>query len=184
MTKEKWFYLLRRPMEELESDQHEEIYKSYYKFIYENLYSLLGDHALTEDLIHESYLKIILKGPDLQSEQNIPAWIRKVAYNTTIDFLRKKTKENQTLKALIPLYECDTHRTNNVESELEVKWRNEKLYQAIGELKLNHQIMLKMFYVEGKTCKEIGESISLTEATTSKRLSRARQYLRELIIKQ
>ncbi|QOS77057.1 sigma-70 family RNA polymerase sigma factor [Paenibacillus sp. JNUCC31] len=184
MTREKWFYLLRRPMEELENDQHEEIYQSYYKFIYGNLYSLLGDHALTEDLIHESFLKIIVKGPDLQSEQNIPAWIRKVAYNTTIDFLRKKTKENQTLKALIPLYECDTHRTNNVESELELKWRNEKLYQAIGELKLNHQIMLKMFYVEGKTCKEIGESISLTEATISKRLSRVRKYLRELIINQ
>ncbi|APO48555.1 hypothetical protein BS614_30905 (plasmid) [Paenibacillus xylanexedens] len=171
-------------MKELESDQQEEIYKSYYKFIYEDLYSLLGDHALTEDLIHESFLKITIKGPQLQSEQNIPAWIRKVAYTTTIDFLRKKTKENQTLTSLATLYEFDTPGTNDVETELEVKWRNQQLYQAIRELKLNHQVMLKMFYVEGKTCKEIGKSIALTEATTSKRLSRARKYLRELIIKQ
>lgn len=73
---------------------------------------------------------------------------------------------------------------NHVEAELEEKWRNEQLYQAIGELKLNHQILLNMFYVEGKTCKEIGEVVALTEATTSKRLSRARKYLRKLIIKQ
>lgn len=81
------------PMDELESDQHKEIYESYYKFIYEELYTLLRDHALTEDLIHESFLKILVKGPSLQSDQNIPAWIRKVAYNTTMDFLRKKLKK-------------------------------------------------------------------------------------------
>lgn len=58
-----WFYLLHTPFDELEKIYQEQIYKSYYIFVYRELYNLLADHALTEDLIHESFLKVISKAP-------------------------------------------------------------------------------------------------------------------------
>ena len=67
MMGKKWFYLLCRPFEELEKDQQESIYKKYRMFVYSDLYALLSDHALTEDLIHESFLKTVSKAPRLQS---------------------------------------------------------------------------------------------------------------------
>ena len=176
-----WFYLLHTPFDELEKIYQEQIYKSYYIFVYRELYNLLADHALTEDLIHESFLKVISKAPHLQSTGNIPAWIKRVAYTTTIDFIRKTSKEKETLALItIPLH-YEIYHQNNVEMVWDSKWKNAQLYDAIGKLDNTNRRLLKMFYIEGKSCKEISKIMDITETTTSKRLSRARQRLRQLI---
>lgn len=174
-----WFDLLCRPYKELEKDQQESIYKKYRIFIYPYLYALLSDHSLTEDLIHESFLKISSRAPQLQSMRNIPAWIKRVAYTTAIDFIRKAKKEAEIFNALVPLYE--TSIGFSVETVLEKKWLHEELYDAIGELQNNHRAMVEMFYLDGKSCKEIGAIVDITESTTLKRLQRARNHLRQLM---
>ncbi|MEK3717276.1 RNA polymerase sigma factor [Paenibacillus sp. FSL R7-0333] len=179
MMEKNWFDLLCRPYEELEKDQQESIYKRYRIFIYPYLYALLPDHSLTEDLIHESFLKISSRAPQLQSMRNIPAWIKRVAYTTAIDFIRKANKEAEIFNALIPLYE--TSNGFSVETVLEKKWLHEELYDAIGELQNNHRTMVEMFYLDGKSCKEIGAIVDITESATLKRLQRARNHLRQLI---
>ncbi|WP_427051352.1 RNA polymerase sigma factor [Paenibacillus sp. TC-CSREp1] len=179
MIEKKWFYLLCIPYDELEKDQQEIIYKKYRIFVYSDLYTLLYDHALTEDLIHESFLKIISRAPHLQSVRNIPAWVRRVACTTAIDYIRKVNKETKALHALAPLYE--TPNSFSVETILEKKWVHEELYDAIGELHNDQRRMVEMFYLDRKSCKEIGAIVRLSEAATSKRLERARKQLRKLI---
>ncbi|WP_020618646.1 RNA polymerase sigma factor [Paenibacillus daejeonensis] len=176
-----WFDLLHRPYDELEKDQQESIYKKHRTIVYQDLYALLADHALTEDLIHESFLKVILKAPHLQSIKNIPAWMKRVAYTTAIDFIRKTNREKEQLAAIGPLYE--KFEKNVVESVLEEKWRLEGLHEALKELGTTNRQVLNLFYVEDKSCKEIGEIVNITETATYKRLSRAREHLRKLITK-
>lgn len=145
-------------------------------FVYSDLYALLSDHALTEDLIHESFLKTVSKAPQLQSMRNIPAWVKRVAYTTAIDFIRKANKEAEALHALVPLYE--NPNGFSVETLLEEKWMREELYGAIGELHNDQRQMVEMFYLDGKSSKEIGVIMNITESATFKRLQRARNHLR------
>ncbi|QCT03501.1 Sigma-70 region 2 [Paenibacillus algicola] len=174
----KWFDLLCRPYEELEKGQQERIYTSYRMFVYQDLFDLLVDHSLTEDLIHDSFLKVISKAPQLQSMHNIPAWIKRVAHTTGIDFIRKSRKDKKMLVAIGPLYNlCGA---NTVEAELEEKWKQEQFQYAIQKLNQHHRLMLNLYYLEKKSCKEIGEIIKITETATFKRLSRARQHLKAL----
>jgi DNA-directed RNA polymerase specialized sigma24 family protein len=48
---------------------------------------VVKDHAATEDILQEAFLKIILKIHQLESRENIRAWIKVVVRNTMYNYL-------------------------------------------------------------------------------------------------
>lgn len=156
MMEKNWFDLLCRPYKELEKDQQESIYKKYRIFIYPYLYALLSDHSLTEDLIHESFLKISSRAPQLQSMRNIPAWIKRVAYTTAIDFIRKAKKEAEIFNALVPLYE--TSIGFSVETVLEKNGCMRNCMMLSENYKITTVQWWKCFIWMGKVARKLEQS--------------------------
>src|SRR5690606_5446859 len=67
----------------------------------------------------------------------------------------------------------------SVSNEVESIIRNEVLNEAIEELKAEHRILIVMFYLEGKSYKEICKELDLSEQIVTQRLARARQKLQK-----
>lgn len=65
----------------------------------------------------------------------------------------------------------------SVTSEVENKWRNEVLHETIAELNPDYRELLLMYYMEGKTYKEICQELHITEVVLTQRLARARRKL-------
>jgi len=65
----------------------------------------------------------------------------------------------------------------SVASEVETKVKIELLYLALSELKSDYKTVLLLFYLSGKSYREISKELNLGEAVVSQRLARARKKL-------
>lgn len=65
---EQWYYLLRSPFASLDPAAQQWVYRSFYQFVYKDVYFKTHDHSLTEDIIQEAFLKASRQGPHLQSD--------------------------------------------------------------------------------------------------------------------
>lgn len=173
---EQWFYLLRSPVHNLDVVTQEWVYRSFSRFVYRNVFSIVNDHELTEDIIQETFVKVAEQGPKLCSDVNIPGWVSQVARNTAIDFLRKWKNERELISYIGNILD-KTQNETSVASEVETRVRNELLHEAICELKPDYQSVLVLFYLEEKSYRDICEELKLSEAVLSQRLARARKKL-------
>jgi len=174
-----WFPLLHH-VDTLNSEIQDVVYRAFYNFVYKDIYYLLKDHDLTEDMIQESFFKAIaaIKKHEVN---NLPAWVRQIARNTTLDYIRKINKNR---------YMLDLNDVNNIESsfdlskqtlridkEIENKIRDELLHEAIAELKADYRHLIVLFYIDELSYKEIATTLDLTEQAVSQKLLRARKKL-------
>ncbi|WP_241674780.1 RNA polymerase sigma factor [Paenibacillus luteus] len=172
-----WFYMLRSPFNSLDIDTQNWVYRSFYQFVYKDIYFMTRDHALTEDIIQEVFIKSSAKVHQLRLNPYIPSWIKTVARNTTIDFLRKLKKERQMLStSWVNIVDINLNETC-VAIEFELRERNKLLYQTINELKQDYQTVLILFYIESKSYREICEYLQITESVLTQRMVRARKKL-------
>lgn len=153
------------------------VYRSFYQFVYRDIRYMVYDHSFTEDIIQDAFLKAITKGPKMRSDTNIPAWIRQLTRNTALDYLRKLKRNRQTLSEPSVNIGNTTFGEISVASEVEARERDELLYQAIDELKSDYRTVLLLFYMEGKSYREICRELNLTQPILTQRLARARKKL-------
>lgn len=58
---EQWFYFIRSPLDDLDETIQELVYRSFYQFVYRDINFMVRDHALTEDIIQDAFMKAITK---------------------------------------------------------------------------------------------------------------------------
>ncbi|WP_438445942.1 RNA polymerase sigma factor [Gorillibacterium sp. sgz5001074] len=173
--------LLRDGFHTLEGDIQKEVFLSFRQLVYRDIYFLLHDHALTEDVIQEAFLKAVAKAPKTRENSNMRAWLRQVTRNTAYDMLRKNKRFRQVeaLSAYTAQEETDGAYVSpeDVEEIVERMLRDQTLHQAIGELKLEYRVVLLLYYIAGLSYAEIVEETGLSEQVLTQRLARARKKL-------
>jgi RNA polymerase sigma-70 factor (ECF subfamily) len=131
-----------------------------------------GDHALTEDIVQEAYLRAL----DHWSRKTLPdspvAWLKRVARNLLVDYLRQIKRDNR--KELISDPQADN-------GEPEDKLRSQRIFLAINSLNRKKAKVLEAFYYEGMSVKEIAKEMSISERAVEGQLRRARRSLRSLL---
>jgi RNA polymerase sigma factor, sigma-70 family len=173
-----WFELLRSPMDDLDESMQRWVYRMFYQMVYKDIHHMLHDCALAQDIVQEAFLKAATQGPKLQSDATILCWIRRIARNTAIDFMRKRKRDRMLVSyddaETIP---CDISVTAIVESRI----RDELLHEALAELRADYRLMLHLFYWEGKSYREICRLMHVTETALTQRMARARKRLARLL---
>lgn len=170
-----WFNLLRSPIHNLEVTAQEWVYRSFSRFVYKDIFFIIHDHELTQDIIQEAFLKVTDQGSQLRSYENLPGWVKRVGRNTAIDFLRKWKNDRQIVSNIYDNI-CVRKDETDIADEVEKKVRNELLYQALHELKPDYRVML-LSYLEGKSYREISKELNLSETVLNQRMARARKKL-------
>lgn len=134
-----------------------------------------GNQALTEDIVQESYLRAL----DNWHHKTVPdsplAWLKRVARNLLIDYLRHKRWD---VKAG-PDYEPGTGPRTTEDDEFE----SVEIYLAITSLGRKKARALEAFYYDGMSVREIASEMALSERAVEGLLRRARQSLKSLLPK-
>lgn len=180
---EQWFNLLRSPIHNLDTTTQEWVYRSFSRFVFKDIYFIVNDYGLAQDIVQEAFMKVTEKGPRLRSDTNIQGWVRRVAQNTAIDFLRKWKNNRQIIGRINDNTYGVAQNEISVASEVETRVRNELLHQAINELKPDYRAVLLSFYLEGKSYQDICYELNLSESVLSQRLARARKKLSQHFLK-
>jgi RNA polymerase sigma factor (sigma-70 family) len=175
------YILLRRNIHTLDADTQRKVFFSFRQLVYRDIYFLLHDHALTEDVIQEAFMKAIAKASQTREDSNLKAWLRQVSRNTAYDMLRK----NKRFRHVIHLSTVNVNEEAedpfvsplDVEETVERMLRDETLHEAMGELKYEYRLVLFLYYIAGLSYAEIAKETGITEQILTQRLARARKKL-------
>lgn len=136
-------------------------YEQYKTGIFRFALSILKDPQLAEDVLQETFLRILSgkRNPDPGKEQ---AWLYRVARNICYDTLRKRKRE--------------TEESPNIPAPAQFNW---EYLELIAPLSAREQEIVSLKILGGLTHKEIAKVVGTTTAGAKKRYERAIQKLRE-----
>lgn len=120
----------------------------------------LDDREAAQDIVQESFLKLIDKARDMAHLKSLSAWLFKVCRNGCIDFIKKevrmrKTHENAAVLEKRNAPENDAH-------PIEARESQEVITRALRKLPQNQQEVLILKVQQKKSYKEISRITGLT----------------------
>ena len=128
---------------------------------------LACDRAAAEDLVQETMLLAWRSFHQFRADSNARAWLFRIMMNA----FHGRGRRIRVAPVMVPLAAAD-HKIGTSSCEaLEVA-------QALAEMAEEHRTVLLLGVVEGFTCRELAEILSVPIGTVMSRLSRARQAMR------
>jgi len=147
--------------------------KRWHKEFCKKAYWVVKDADVAKDIAQDSWLTIIDKVSTLEHPNKFKSWALRIVYTKSIDYLKKKNLDRIKLNAL--------RNENNIEEEINddtiVK---KKLLNAIQTLSIDKQNVLRLFYVEDYSLKEISTILNISVGTVKSRLFQAREKLKTI----
>ncbi len=142
-----------------------------------------------EEILQDTLLKVIKKIETFREESDIWPWMKRIAINNSIMWLRKNRRrraQTTQLDESLPVFSRDDEFAEPVfgwaVNPEEVLLNSElagELYTSVQSLPTEYRLPLVLKDIEGYPIKQISAILGLKEATTKTRIHRARLFLRE-----
>lgn len=152
-----------------------EVYRLYYKAMYNTSLRIVGDEQEAEDIMQEAFFKAFDKISTYKNEVSFGAWLRRIVVNASIDALKKKRIP------LIPIeeaYGVDTGSADDSEFSVETI---DLLKNAIEKLPEGYKLVLNLHLIDELDHDEIASTLGIAASTSRSQLARAKQKLIEII---
>jgi RNA polymerase sigma factor (sigma-70 family) len=151
-----------------------EIYRLYYKSMYNSSLRIVGVTEIAEDIMQESFLSAFRKLKAYSGEVSFGAWLKKIVINRSLDYLRKRKVVFEELNNDIQIADAEEQEIDNISVE-EVK-------TAISALPDGYRTVLSLILVEGYDHEEVSKILGIRNVSSRTQYSRAKQRLKELLI--
>lgn len=150
-----------------------QVYRLYYKNMYNVCLRIVNEEAEAEDILQESFLKAFKKIDTFRGEVSFGAWLKKIVVNRSLDYLKKrKVKFQEVTTGTIQLADV---------SEDYVEVDIEGIRKAISSLPDNYRTILSLHLIEGYDHEEISQILNISNAASRTQYSRAKTKLKELL---
>ncbi len=153
-----------------------QVYKGYYKAMYNTAYRILKDEFEAEDLIQEAFLTAFTKLNTFKGEVAFGAWLKRIVVNKSLTQLKKNNRYDEVKLEVIPNYEIEETSINY--DSINVK----EILNHIKNLKDNYRIVLTLNLIEGYDYEEIAEILNYTNENVRTTISRAKKKLKQVLL--
>lgn len=152
-----------------------EVYKLYYKAMYNTALRIVNDQFEAEDIMQESFLSAFTKLDTWSETVTFGAWLKRIVVNKSISSLKKNNRfEN------IPLENVNLKETVN--EQIEYSTLNPKIIlNKVAELKPNYKVAITLNLIEGYDYEEIAQIMNISYQNSRTTVSRAKNKLRQLL---
>ncbi len=151
-----------------------QIYKLYYKAMYNTSLRIVNDTMEAEDIMQESFLSAFEKIETYSGTVSFGAWLKKIVINRSLDALGKRKAVFEDIDSHVGIR--DESPEENIRNE-EVDVRVEEVKEAIEKLPDGYRVILSLYLLEGYDHDEIAEILNISSSTSRSQLSRAKQKL-------
>jgi RNA polymerase sigma-70 factor (ECF subfamily) len=164
----------------------EELVRRYQRPIAAYVYRMVGDYDAALDLTQEVFIKVYNSLARYRSEFKFSTWIYKIAHNAAIDHLRRYAVREQ---ALTGGFEGDRREVSiesrrlTPEQESELEERRSEIEQVVHSLPAAYRELIVLRHSHDLSYDEIAEVTGLPLGTVKNRLFRAREAMRELLLR-
>ena len=149
------------------------IYKLYYKAMYNTSLRITNNSQDAEDIMQEAFLDAFRKIDSYQGQASFGAWLKRIVINKSIDAIKKR-KDVLSFDDEVPEVAEEEIREDPVEV---LSYKIEKIREAIADLPDPYRIILSLHLLEGYDHEEIAEILNIKYGTVRTRYSRSRQKL-------
>ena len=159
-----------------EGDQRAQfqIYKLYYKAMYNTSLRIVNDTMEAEDIMQEAFLSAFEKIDMYSGTVSFGAWLKKIVINRSLDALGKRKAVFEDIESHIGIRD-ESHEDKARNEEIDVKV--EEVKEAIENLPDGYRVILSLYLLEGYDHDEIAEILKISSSTSRSQLSRAKQKL-------
>jgi len=154
-----------------------QVYKLYYKAMFNTAIRIVNDSARAEDIMQESFLEAFRQIGTYRAESSFGTWLKKIVIHKSIDEIRKA-------KDIISIDEVDNEPADQNEDENYIQvlsTRVEEIRKAIHALPESYRIILSLYLLEGYDHEEISQILDISYNLSRTRYSRAKKKLLEFI---
>ena len=156
--------------------------------IYTLCVHMVTDREEAADLAQEAFLKAWRSLSSFQEESSFATWMHRLTTNVCLDYLRKQTRRQNIAPAISlddeeAAWSEPADRSQDPQEKLEQLERKQALNRALEELPEHHRRMLLMREVSGMSYQEIADGLDVDLGTVKSRISRARERLRKILLR-
>jgi len=135
--------------------------------------------SFSEDIAQESFLRVWDSANNWSAEKGtVKSWLYKIAYNLSIDFLRKQKLQQTHQNGLI---NNEVTLVCSPEENLLGSEKEDQFSQALSSLPERQRTALTLFLFNGLSGVEVASVLELTIDASDSLLARARRNLRKFI---
>ncbi len=155
-----------------------EIYKLYYKAMYNTSLRILNNKAEAEDIMQDSFLDAFRKLNAFKGDGNFGGWLRRIVVNNSLDVLKKR---KETLSFEENKLEFVDEKDDYIES---VEYQVEEIKKGLKLLPEEHRMVISLFLFEGYDHDEIAQILDISNNASRTRFSRAKGKLLKILSEQ
>lgn len=156
----------------------ETLVRKYQQSIYYLCKGMTGSHQSADDLSQDTFIKAYFALDRFQDGMNFFTWIRKIAVNNSLNFL-KKSKREEPLGENVENVRYRSSLGQEMPHEMLRRNRMEQTFKkALKALPPEQKIVFVLRVFENQSYKEIARLLNITKGTVMSRLSRAREKIK------
>jgi len=152
------------------------VYAAYHTRLYNFLARLSRRRDVAEDLLDETWLRLVAHAERLQTDTRIGPWLYTVARNLFYSYCRSRAIEDVCSAGLIGLWPTGTPQPSPFE-ETAARELERRVERTLSALPVPYREALLLVGIEGLTPSEAAAVCGLTPEGLRQRLSRARAML-------
>jgi len=145
--------------------------ETYGNTVYRAAYQYCGNKSDAEDVVQNTFIKLLQSKKEFESEEYLKRWLIRVAINEakniSMSFWKKRISSLEEV-CIEKSYEFHTDAQSD-------------LYVTVMQLPAKYRIVVHLYYFEDYSTKEISEILKLKETTVQTQLMRARGKLKEML---
>lgn len=159
------------------------LYNKFNKTIYSTLYYIVKNKDVADDLLSVTFTKAFKRLNSYVNNISFEMWLKTIATNTAIDYIRKTKKERDNLfiddeESTIQL---DSTADYSPEEILIYHETDKRLDEALSRLRWKYRNILLLRIAQNLSYKQISDKLGLSESQVKSLLNKAREKLRELL---
>ena len=157
------------------------LYEKYNRSIWFTIMNIVRNTDVTDDLLSVVFTKAFLKIDSYVDPISFDMWLKTIAVNTSIDYLRKYKDESLNYYLDDDENCFDLPDTNTPENETIAKQEVEIIQDIMSRMRYKDREILRLKLFENKSYLEIASALKITESSVKSLLHKAKTKLQTKI---
>jgi len=141
------------------------VYNRHVKLIYKICFMYMKNVFETENMVQDTFLKLIEKSPNFENLEHEKAWLIRTAVNLCKNSLKHWWRQTVDIDS-------------QSEAAIEQSFNNDEILEKIKALPSKYKSVIFLYYYEGYSTAEISKILNIKESTLRGHLCRARMLLK------
>jgi RNA polymerase sigma-70 factor (ECF subfamily) len=169
--------ILAQPFASVDAaDAVETLVREHARFVFQVAYAVLRQAHDAEDVVQETFLRVVKHRAELREVREPRAWLARIAWRIAVDRRRNQPEMARDAELVLAQLHAGGISPEQMVARNEMKALMETL---IAGLPVELRGPLQLSTVEEMSAREIAAAVGIPEATVRTRLFRARQVLKE-----